>query len=303
MIRGLNHITLAVRDIEQSLAFYSELLGLRPIATWPKGAYLLAGDLWLALVVDAAARSTALAEYSHVAFTVHPADFAQLSQAIRSAGVPLWQENWTEGDSLYFVDPNGHKLEIHASDLAARLRSARAQPWEGLQLFDAQDAEPLPFSIQILTSDSSAYQQLLDTATQLDQARYITAAPDVAASSVLLGAFTPEQCVGFLRFVIQVIGQGEQRPAIIGPHGQALTEGYVEAFGVLPTYRCQGIGEALQGFAIDYCRDQHCYQMRSRSPVTSVENYALKLKMGYAVHPSHENDSYYFIKALGEVRR
>ena len=163
----------------------------------------------------------------------------------------------------------------------------RDRPWPGLQLFDRQDAEPLPFSIQIVTSDSSAYQQLLNTATQLDQARYIIAAPDVAAFSVLLGAFTPEQCIGFLRFVIQVIGQDEQRPAIIGPHGQALTEGYVEAFGVLPLYRRQGIGEALQRFAMDYGRDQHCYQMRSRSPLTSVENYGLKIKMGYAIHPSH----------------
>lgn len=31
-------------------------------------------------------------------------------------------------------------------------------------------------------------------------------------------------------------------------------------------------------------------------PHTSVENYALKLKLDYALQPSHENDSYYFIK-------
>jgi hypothetical protein len=38
--------------------------------------------------------------------------------------------------------------------------------------------------------------------------------------------------------------------------------------------------------------------MRSRSPVTSVENYALKLAAGYVVQPSAENDSYYFILRL-----
>ena len=47
------------------------------------------------------------------------------------------QQNWTEGESLYFLDPDGHKLEIHASDLAARLRSARERPWAGLELFAA----------------------------------------------------------------------------------------------------------------------------------------------------------------------
>jgi hypothetical protein len=28
------------------------------------------------------------------------------------------------------------------------------------------------------------------------------------------------------------------------------------------------------------------------------ENYALKLAAGYVLHPSHENDSYYFLKKL-----
>ena len=35
------------------------------------------------------------------------------------------------------------------------------------------------------------------------------------------------------------------------------------------------------------------FPIRSRSPITSHENYALKLKMGYAVHPSSQNNSYY----------
>lgn len=160
-----------------------------------------------------------------------------------------------------------------------------------------------PFQIQIVQPDSDAHQQLLATAAQLDQARYIPALDETAERSVLLGAVTPDHCIGFLRFVIQVIGQEEQRPPVIGLHGQALTEGYVEAFGVLPAYRRQGIGEALQYAAIAYCRAQHCYQIRSRSPITSVENYALKLKMGYAIHPSHENDSYYFIKVLEPASR
>ena len=135
MIIGINHVTLAVRDIDQSFAFYREVLGFKPVARWPKGAYLLAGESWIALVVDRHARAEALPEYTHIAFAVGAAHFAELSAAIKAAGAPQWQDNWTEGDSLYFVDPNGHKLEIHASDLAARLRSAKEQPWEGREFF------------------------------------------------------------------------------------------------------------------------------------------------------------------------
>ena len=58
-----------------------------------------------------------------------------MRERIKNSGAEIWQENWTEGDSLYFVDPNGHKLEIHASDLEARLESARQNPWEGLEFF------------------------------------------------------------------------------------------------------------------------------------------------------------------------
>ena len=50
MITGINHITLAVRDAEVSFEFYRDVLGFRPLARWPTGAYLLAGDVWLALV-------------------------------------------------------------------------------------------------------------------------------------------------------------------------------------------------------------------------------------------------------------
>ncbi|HMO56120.1 MAG TPA: fosfomycin resistance glutathione transferase [Roseiflexaceae bacterium] len=134
-VTGINHITLAVHDAEISFAFYTKVLGCTPVAKWPQGAYLLAGTTWIALVVDPHARQQPLPEYTHIALHVAPAEFAALAERIRRAGVAIWQENRTEGESLYFVDPNGHKLEIHSSDLAARLRSARATPWEGLEFF------------------------------------------------------------------------------------------------------------------------------------------------------------------------
>jgi catechol 2,3-dioxygenase-like lactoylglutathione lyase family enzyme len=99
----------------------------------------LAGDLWLALVVDETVRKRPLPEYTHIAFSVAPADFARMSQQIMQASIPLWQQNQTEGDSLYFLDPDGHKLEIHASDLETRLKTARERPWPGLKIIGGKD--------------------------------------------------------------------------------------------------------------------------------------------------------------------
>jgi ribosomal protein S18 acetylase RimI-like enzyme len=153
-------------------------------------------------------------------------------------------------------------------------------------------------TIREVTAHTDDYADLVSVAEQLDQARYIPAREAYAEQSILLGAFIHKQCVGFLRFLILTIGRDHNRPPIVDARGQPLREGYVEAFGVLSPYRRQRIGQALQAHAIAYCRQQECYQIRSHSPVSSVENYALKLKMGYAIHPSHENDSYYFIKTL-----
>jgi len=135
VITGINHVTLSVKDLNESFDFYSVVLGFRPVARWPEGAYLEAGDTWLALVAESVTRENILPEYTHIAFSVSGKDFEKLSEKIISCGAEIWQKNESEGQSLYFIDPNGHKLEIHASDLAARMRWARENPWEGLEIF------------------------------------------------------------------------------------------------------------------------------------------------------------------------
>ena len=44
MINGINHITLAVKDVEKSFEFYKDILSLKPVVKWKNGAYLTAGD-------------------------------------------------------------------------------------------------------------------------------------------------------------------------------------------------------------------------------------------------------------------
>lgn len=144
---------------------------------------------------------------------------------------------------------------------------------------------------------SRAYHALLHVADQRDQARYIAVHAPHIDESPLLGAFAAEQCVGFLRLVIQVLGREYARTPIVVAD-EALQEGYVAAFGVVPAYRRRGIGQRLQARTIKLCRERGCYQSRSRSPIARVENDALKLKLDYAIQPSHENDSYSFIKTF-----
>lgn len=134
MVTGINHITLSVSELDRSFAFYAEVLGFAPLARWSRGAYLLGGELWLCLHVDARTRKAAPTEYTHLAFSV--ADFEAARQRLVATGAPVWQDNATEGASVYILDPDGHKLEIHRGDWRTRLASMRANPWEdGIQFF------------------------------------------------------------------------------------------------------------------------------------------------------------------------
>jgi catechol 2,3-dioxygenase-like lactoylglutathione lyase family enzyme len=119
LITGLNHLTLAVSDLNRSIAFYRDLLGFTVRRIKPSSAYLDSGTLWLALVVDSTVRKGPLPEYSHTALTVAPAELARLIERLTTAGVAQWQQS-ERPDSFYFLDPNGHKLGLHSGSLRGR---------------------------------------------------------------------------------------------------------------------------------------------------------------------------------------
>lgn len=129
MLRGLNHITIAVSDLNRSLAFYTESLGMTPHVRWDGGAYLSSGGVWFCLSLDDASPGR---DYSHIALDVAQEDFEALADKLRAADVVEWKQNSSEGFSMYLLDPDGHKLEIHSGSLESRLESLKTQPYSGL---------------------------------------------------------------------------------------------------------------------------------------------------------------------------
>jgi len=104
-ITGLNHLTLAVSNLDRSVVFYSELLNFSLRMRGP------------------------LPEYSHIAFSVAASALPLLADKLAGAGVTRWQEP-DNADSFYFLDPDGHKLELHCGDIHCRLaaRAALCEP-------------------------------------------------------------------------------------------------------------------------------------------------------------------------------
>lgn len=129
MITGINHITIAVSDLERSLSFYRDVLGFTAHVKWDNGAYLSVGELWFCLSCDEPCPKT---DYTHIAFSIESQEFSAFSKRVIGLGVEVWKENRSEGQSLYILDPDGHKLELHSGSLASRLDSLKTNPYSGL---------------------------------------------------------------------------------------------------------------------------------------------------------------------------
>ncbi len=117
-ITGVNHITVCCEDLDRAMSFYINVLGADSHAVGARSAYLSLGPLWLCL--EHAQNVTVRADDSHIAFDCPAADFDALAQKIK-ANAQTWKSNRSEGASLYFLDPDGHKLELHVGTLQDRL--------------------------------------------------------------------------------------------------------------------------------------------------------------------------------------
>ena len=134
MITGANHYTLAVSDIERSFHFYRDIVGLKALCKWPKGAYFLAGDFWFCLNVDPQRESKPDPHYTHFAFTVKPEDFPAMVAKLQDAGCAAFKENTSPGDSFYFLDPDGYRLELHVGTWQSRLKAFKKER-SGIEYF------------------------------------------------------------------------------------------------------------------------------------------------------------------------
>lgn len=141
MITGLNHLTLAVRDMEKSFDFYRDVLGFTPLCKWEGSAYFLVGNpdqsgcLWFCLDRDARRQDSTCS--THYAFSVSSEDFQAMSERVINSGTVIFKENTSPGKSLYFFDPDGHKLEIHVGDWQTRVQAKKENPgnWKNVEWF------------------------------------------------------------------------------------------------------------------------------------------------------------------------
>ena len=134
LVTGINHITLAVTNIETSFRFYRDVMCFKPLCKWDAGAYFLAGNVWFCLSKDDKRLPSPC--YTHIAFAVHDTDFDSMVERLRVSGAPLFKENRSPGRSLYFLDPDSHKLEIHVGSWQERVSIRKGDHvWTGVEWY------------------------------------------------------------------------------------------------------------------------------------------------------------------------
>ena len=125
LIKGINHFGLSVADLEASIRFYTDVLGLETSERREKDAFFeVGGHDVLALIqypggperFDEEARPVRRGKaFTHFGLQAESvAAVFDFQEHLKSAGVQIVKEAYErwDGASVYFLDPNGYTLEF-----------------------------------------------------------------------------------------------------------------------------------------------------------------------------------------------
>jgi catechol 2,3-dioxygenase-like lactoylglutathione lyase family enzyme len=125
-LQGIDHVALAVRDVEQSARWYIEVLGFERLheGMW-NGIPVFVGKGNTAIALfpsnsSAKPRSSTRRDIRmlHLAFRANHDGFLAAQEELRRRGIKFEFQDHEISHSIYFRDPDGHQLEITTYDLA-----------------------------------------------------------------------------------------------------------------------------------------------------------------------------------------
>ena len=125
-LEGIDHIALAVRDVERSAKWYVDVLGFerRHEGVWNNvPTFVGKGTTGLALFPLREKNESAQIDRSatrmlHFAMRADRKNFLAAQNALQQRGIDFEFEDHAISHSIYFYDPDGHHLEITTYELS-----------------------------------------------------------------------------------------------------------------------------------------------------------------------------------------
>ncbi|MBO0460463.1 FosX/FosE/FosI family fosfomycin resistance hydrolase [Enterococcus sp. DIV1298c] len=126
----LSHMTFIVRDLSRSTEIFTEIFAAKEVYSSKEKQYslfpekfFLIDDLWVALMEDQQVKLPKT--YNHIAFEIAPEQIPLYKEKLYQLDLKIEEGRSRvsgEGESIYFYDDDDHLFELHAGNLADRLK-------------------------------------------------------------------------------------------------------------------------------------------------------------------------------------
>ena len=122
-VHGIDHVGLAVRDVQKSVEWYQELFGLKRLYedVWGNFPGVVGiGDTSIAFFPtnDPDIELPAGLPIHHLALRVDQENFNAAQETLRQKGIEFEFQDHVVVHSVYFYDPDGHLIELTTYELS-----------------------------------------------------------------------------------------------------------------------------------------------------------------------------------------
>jgi len=122
-VQGIDHVGLAVRDVQKSVEWYQELFGLKRLYedVWGNFPGVVGiGDTSVAFFPtnDPDVELPVGLPIHHLALRVDRANFNAAQETLRQKGMEFEFQDHAIVHSVYFYDPDGHLIELTTYELS-----------------------------------------------------------------------------------------------------------------------------------------------------------------------------------------
>jgi catechol 2,3-dioxygenase-like lactoylglutathione lyase family enzyme len=133
-VEGIDHVALSVRDVERSMKWYMDVLGFerRHEGMWDGVPVFIGRGTTALALFPVRERSTRLRQgyggqassahdeirMLHLALRADRKNYLAAQEELKRRGIDFEFEDHQISHSIYFCDPDGHKLEITTYELA-----------------------------------------------------------------------------------------------------------------------------------------------------------------------------------------